>query len=141
MVLVGDALKGVLGAYLGLWAAGEMSHWVLAAGLAAVVGHCYPVFHRFQGGKGVATGLGVLLFALPWVGLIVLGVWLLVAGITKIAALASLIVVVATVPLAVFFGARGWDLVWLGLTIALIVWRHRSNIYRMSKGTEQSVTP
>lgn len=142
MVLAGDALKGVAGAYLGMWASGApTSHWVFAAGFAAVLGHCYPIFHKFKGGKGVATGLGVLLFALPPAGLIVLVSWVVLTQLIKVAAAASLIVVLGAIPLAYWQGARGLDFFWLGLTIALIVWRHRSNITRMAKGNEKTVAP
>ncbi len=140
MVLVGDALKGVAGAYLGVYASGTLSHWMFATGLAAVIGHCYPLFSRFRGGKGVATGLGVLLFTVPIAGLIVLGTWAALTKLTKVAAIGSLTAVAITIPLALWQGARGLDLVWLGLTIALILWRHRSNISRMISGNEQTVT-
>lgn len=142
MVLIGDALKGVAGGYLGMMASGSVnSHWMYATGLAAVLGHCYPVFHRFKGGKGVATGLGVLLFTVPLAGLIILVTWLALTKVTKVAALASMLVVAMTPPLAIWQGAGGLDLIWLGLTIVLIVWRHRSNITRMTKGKEQAVSP
>ena len=139
MVLVGDALKGVAGAALGMMASGSTSHWMYATGLAAVLGHCYPVFHKFKGGKGVATGLGVLLFTLPIVGVIVLFAWAILTKVTKLPALASLVVVFGTIPLAWLGGARGLDLLWLGLAIVLIVWRHRSNIHRLVKGKEEIV--
>jgi acyl-phosphate glycerol 3-phosphate acyltransferase len=80
MVLVGDTMKGVVGAAMGMIASGTanpQSEWAFLAGLAAVVGHCYPVFHRFKGGKGVATGLGVLMFTVPVVALIDLAAWVL----------------------------------------------------------------
>lgn len=141
MVLVGDALKGVAGAYMGMIAAGSFSsHWVWAAGLAAVVGHCYPVFHRFRGGKGVATGLGVLLFAEPLLGVIVFATWIVLLKVTKTAAIASMVVTLAVVPLALVLGVRGLSLLWLSLTILLVVWRHRANIQRLSRGTENKVS-
>jgi glycerol-3-phosphate acyltransferase PlsY len=143
MVLIGDALKGVIGAAMGMLAAGSTDptvHWAFAAGLAAVVGHCYPVFHRFKGGRGVATGFGVLLFTIPIVALIDITVWGLLAKFTKVAAAASMAVVVITVPLALWQGVRGLSLVWIALTIALVVWRHRSNISRILRGRESKVT-
>ena len=146
MVLVGDTLKGVIGSYMGAVAGGliseptaTLSHWAYAAGLAAVLGHCYPVFHRFRGGKGVATGFGVLIFTVPLVALIDLVVWVLIARITKIAAIGSLVVVVITVPLAIWRGVEGFALLWMILTIGLVVWRHRGNISRMIKGNEEKV--
>ena len=65
MVFIGDMLKGTVGAAMGMIASGvsnPMGPWAFAAGFVAVVGHCYPIFHKFKGGKGVATGAGVLLF-------------------------------------------------------------------------------
>ena len=143
MVLVGDTLKGVIGAAMGavagglLESTGELSHWAYAAGFAAVVGHCYPLFHKFRGGKGVATGFGVLIFTVPLVALIDAVVWALIARLTKVAALGSLIVVLATVPLAIWQGVDGLALLWMTLTIGLVAWRHRGNINRMIKGKER----
>jgi acyl phosphate:glycerol-3-phosphate acyltransferase len=142
MVLVGDTLKGVVGAAMGMVASGladPMVHWAFAAGLAAVIGHCYPVFHRFRGGRGVATGLGVLFFTIPLVGLIVLVSWLVLTKLTKVASLSSLVVVTATIPLALWQGVSGLALIWLILTVALVVWRHKANIARMLRGDEQKV--
>jgi glycerol-3-phosphate acyltransferase PlsY len=143
MVLVGDTLKGVIAAAMGMIAAGAadpMIHWAFLAGLFAVVGHCYPVFHRFKGGKGVATGLGVLFFTMPLVGLVILLTWLVLVQITKTASISSMVVLGLSIPLALWQGAAGLDLVWLVATITLIVWRHRSNLGRVIKGSEKKVS-
>lgn len=142
MVLIGDTLKGVIGAAMGMIAAGTVdfqSEWAFLAGFAAVVGHCYPVFHRFRGGKGVATGLGVLIFTVPWVGLIVVASWLVLVKLTKTASISSLAVVAASIPLAMWQGVAGMSLVWLLAIVGLVVWRHRSNIRRVFTGSEQRV--
>lgn len=142
MVLLGDTLKGVIGAAMGLIASGTTdfaSQWVLLAGFAAVVGHCYPVFHRFKGGKGVATGLGVLLFSVPLVGLIAVVTWAILVKMTNTASISSLLVVALSIPLAIWQGVTGMSLVWLLATVALVVWRHRANIQRVFKGSEQKV--
>jgi glycerol-3-phosphate acyltransferase PlsY len=105
MVLIGDTLKGVIGAAMGMIAAGSVDfqvEWAFLAGFAAVVGHCYPVFHRFRGGKGVATGLGVLLFTVPIVGVVVVAGWAVLVKLTKTASISSLIAVAASVPLAIW---------------------------------------
>ncbi len=143
MVLTGDMMKGVIAAALG-WLAGGLGDpanapWAYAAVLAAVVGHSYPVFHRFKGGKGVATAGGGLLFILPVAALVLAAVWAITAKVTKVASIASLVVVGLSVPAALLSGARGWALVWLIATLGLIVWRHRPNIQRMIKGSEQRV--
>jgi len=142
MVLIGDTLKGVIGAAMGMIAAGSVDfqvEWAFLAGFAAVVGHCYPVFHRFRGGKGVATGLGVLLFTVPIVGVIVVTGWLVLVKVTKTASISSLIAVAASVPLAIWQGVEGMSLVWLLATVVLVVWRHRANIQRVFRGSEQRV--
>jgi acyl phosphate:glycerol-3-phosphate acyltransferase len=142
MVLIGDTLKGVIGAAMGMIAAGSVDfqvEWAFLAGFAAVVGHCYPVFHRFRGGKGVATGLGVLLFTVPIVGVIVVAGWLMLVKLTKTASISSLIAVAASVPLAIWQGVEGMSLVWLLATVVLVVWRHRANIQRVFTGSEQKV--
>lgn len=142
MVLAGDTLKGVIGSAMGMIAAGVVDprvEWAFLAGFAAVVGHCYPVFHRFKGGKGVATGLGVLFFTVPLVGLLVVLTWAILVKLTKTASISSLIVVGASIPLALWRGVTGMSLVWLLATVVLVVWRHRANIQRVLKGSEQRV--
>ncbi|HSM45662.1 MAG TPA: glycerol-3-phosphate 1-O-acyltransferase PlsY [Acidimicrobiia bacterium] len=142
MVLLGDTLKGVVGAAMGLIAAGTVNfqdEWVFLSGLAAVVGHCFPVFHRFRGGKGVATGLGVLFFTVPLVGLIVVVAWAILVKLTKTPSISSLIVVAASVPLAIWQGVTGMSLVWLLAIVVLVVWRHKSNIQRVFTGSEKKV--
>ena len=142
MVLVGDTLKGVVGAAMGMVASGTTNpqiEWAFLAGLAAVIGHCYPVFHRFRGGKGVATGLGVLFFTVPVVALITVVGWLILVRLTKTASISSLIMVLVAIPLAIWQGVEGMSLVWLGATIVLVFWRHRGNIQRVFRGNEQRV--
>jgi glycerol-3-phosphate acyltransferase PlsY len=87
----------------------------------------------------VATSVGVLAFTVPLVALIDVVVWLVLVKATKTASLGSLVVVAATLPLALWQGVSGLALWWLGLTLALVVWRHRSNIQRMVQGREQKV--
>lgn len=142
LVLVGDALKGVVGAAMGMVASGVADphvHWAFLAGLFAVIGHCYPIFHRFKGGKGVATGFGVVLFTMPILGLIVVPAWIVLVKVTKTASISSLVMVAATIPLALWQGVRGLALVWLSAIIVLVIWRHRSNIKRVFTGSEQKV--
>lgn len=143
MVLVLDGMKGVIGAAMGAVAAAPpfdpLSEWAFLAGFAAVVGHCYPVFHKFKGGKGVATGLGVLFFTMPLVALVIVVSWIVLVKLTKTASISSLIVVFATIPLAIWQGVSGMALVWLLVTVVLIVWRHKGNIQRVFRGSEQKV--
>lgn len=142
MVLLGDTMKGFVGAAMGTIAAAALDpqvEWAFLAGLMAVVGHCYPVFHRFRGGRGVATGLGVLLWTVWPVGLAAVAGWLILVKLTNTASIASLIVVVVTIPLAIWQGVAGMSLVWLLAIVAVVLWRHRSNIHRVFTGSEQKV--
>jgi glycerol-3-phosphate acyltransferase PlsY len=142
LVLLGDTIKGVIGAAMGMVASGVADpqiQWAFLAGFAAVVGHCYPIFHRFKGGKGVATGLGVLFFTVPIVGVIVVVSWLILVRLTNTASISSLIVVLASIPLAIWQGVSGMSLVWLITTVVFVIWRHRANIQRVLKGREQKV--
>jgi len=143
MVFIGDTLKGTVGAAMGMLGAGVPDptiHWAFAAGLAAVIGHCYPVFHRFRGGKGVATGGGVLLFTVPLAAIIEIATWALVVKLTKTASIGSMVIVVITIPMLIWQGVTGLALVWAALMILVVLWRHRGNIRRMVSGSEEKVT-
>jgi glycerol-3-phosphate acyltransferase PlsY len=143
MVFLGDALKGVIATAIGWLAVGAGNPGnepvALAAGFLAVAGHCYPVFHRFKGGKGVATAAGVLLFAMPVVAVIGAVIWVLIARVFKVASIASLVTVLVAIPLALWQGTSGAALAWLAAILVLIVWRHAPNIRRMISGSEQKV--
>jgi glycerol-3-phosphate acyltransferase PlsY len=108
------------------------------AGAAAFLGHCFPVYLGFKGGKGVATFLGTLL-ALAWpVGLAACGTWLVVAGALRISSLAALIAA-ATSPIWALVLGRG-DAAALAAFLAVLVWiRHRANIARLLDGTEPRI--
>ncbi len=138
MVLVGDLLKGLLAAVLGAWAAGVASpdqavnlvnSWqIMLAGAAAVIGHCYPAFHRFRGGKGVATMFGAMLFILPLVTVAMAAMWAVVARVAKFPAAGSNAAALAYLPISYWQGMRFPALGWLLLVVALILYRHRSNL-------------
>jgi glycerol-3-phosphate acyltransferase PlsY len=139
ITLLGDSLKGliplVLAHALGLGPAG-----LAATGLAAFLGHIYPVFFGFQGGKGVATALGIQ-FGLYWpVGLSVAAIWLLMAKVLKISSLSALV----SMALAPFILWYFWDEPWLiamQVLISLIIfWRHKSNIQNMISGAEGRIS-
>ena len=110
----------------------------LLAGLAAVLGHLFPVWLRFKGGKGVATGLGVLIAAAWPVGLIACAVWLLVAAIARLSSLAAL-AAFASAPCAALI-LEDFAVVKLAFTIAVLVFvRHQANIRRLLAGTEPRI--
>jgi glycerol-3-phosphate acyltransferase PlsY len=144
VTLLFDALKGWLpvvlvrafGAPYGL---GEGT--VALVGLAAFLGHLWPVFFRFEGGKGVATALGVLLGVSGWLGLATLLTWILIAFFFRYSSLASLVAAVFAPLYYVLGGGVAWvaePSVGLAITVmsAMLVWRHRENIRRLIKGTE-----
>lgn len=137
LVLVGDLAKGVVAAVLGDLAGGPV--FGFAAGLAAVVGHCFPVWHRFRGGKGVAAAGGMVFYLEPFAALILLGVFALVVGLTRKASLGSLAAVAGLVPALAGFGHRGWSLGLAGAAAALVVIRHLPNIRRLLGRQEHTI--
>ncbi len=139
LVLLGDALKGWLAVWLTLQLIMPLALPVQAtavAALAVFLGHGYPLFFSFKGGKGVATALGILLALQPLLGLGTLLVWLLVMGITRISSLSALCAALAA-PLL------GWMLLdqdWLRATVlalaVILLAHHRANIGRLLRGEE-----
>ncbi len=130
-----DAAKGgvavVLAAYF--W-----PQWAPLAGLAAIVGHCFPVWLGFKGGKGVATALGVAL-ALSWpIALACAGVWLAVFATSRISSLGGMSAA-AVGPIAAWALGRGELIAALAGIALVVVWRHRANIARLRAGTEPRV--
>ena len=103
------------------------------------VGHVYPVFHRFAGGKGVATAAGIV-FALHWpLGLVLTVVWLTMAFGFKISSLAAL-VVAALMPLGMFYVFGAAPVAWAMVPLALLLfWRHRANIRQLMEGRERTI--
>ncbi len=134
--LVLDGAKGALAVALVGWLFGTV--WMPLAGISAVVGHCFPVWLGFRGGKGVATGLGVLL-ALDWrMGLAACAVWAAVFVIARISSASALAAFAAAPLLAPILLPPGWYVAPLALAI-LVWWRHRANIARLLAGTEPRV--
>lgn len=142
LTLLGDALKGWLAVCLALWLqdAFGLSHATIAlVAVAVLVGHMWPVFFGFKGGKGVATAAGVLL-ALSWpLALLTALVWLVMAFGFKVSSLAALIATVLSPIFAWFLLPYGsWK--WAVLVIALLVlYRHKSNIQKLLKGEESKI--
>ena len=131
-----DVGKGVAAVLL-MRAVAPNPDWVAAAGLAAVVGHCFPVWLGFSGGKGVATAAGVF-FTLAWPPmLIVLAVWVAVLAFVRFVSLAS-VLAAAAFPVAFYVLTRPGVLVetCAVLTTAVVIWRHRANLGRLARGEE-----
>jgi glycerol-3-phosphate acyltransferase PlsY len=142
LTLALDALKGYLPVLVALLLAPQFGFGagtVAAVGLAAFLGHLWPVFFRFQGGKGVATAAGVLLAFNPWLGVATLATWIIVALFFRYSSLASL----AAAVFAPFYQVLIWDADAYALAIAvmslLLVWRHEGNIRKLLAGTESKL--
>ncbi len=132
-----DLLKGTVPVAVFAPRAGDGAFLPLLLGGAAVVGHVYSIFVRFRGGKGVATGAGVVLGLTPWAFLAALGVWLLVVKLTGYVSLGSVIAASALAPAVWLLHPERRDLVGPFLVFAiLIVVLHRANIRRLLAGTE-----
>ena len=132
-----DGLKGAAAVLFGLLAGGTLGAAV--GGLAAVLGHLFPAWLRFRGGKGVATGFGVLIAATPFGGLAAGAVWLAVAVATKRSSIAAL-TAFASAPLLAWVIGSPPAVLALALSVAALVWvRHEANIRRLLAGTEPRI--
>ncbi|PLZ03250.1 glycerol-3-phosphate acyltransferase [Burkholderia sp. WAC0059] len=142
LTLAGDALKG----WLAVWLAarfgprfGLNDEAVALASIAVFLGHLYPVFFRFKGGKGVATAAGVLFAVQPLLGLACVLAWLVVAFAFRYSSLAALAAAVCAPILdALLFGGHLVALAILAMSV-LLVWRHRTNISKLMAGTESRI--
>jgi glycerol-3-phosphate acyltransferase PlsY len=135
LTLLGDGGKGWLAVWLA-WLAAPDPLAAAGAGLAVFLGHLFPVFHRFQGGKGVATAAGVL-FGLDWrIGLGTVATWAILVAFLRYSSLAALVAAIFA-PLATIF-ILGFDARALAAIAmsALLIWRHKENIARLLSGTE-----
>lgn len=147
VTLLLDALKGWLPVVAVAWWGepyGLGDGTVALVGLAAFLGHLYPVFFRFQGGKGVATAAGVIIGFQPWLGLAALLTWVIVAYFFRYSSLASIVTAVFA-PAFYLFGDRvAWSapgVMVLSLAVmgVLLVWRHAENINRLLAGKESKL--
>jgi glycerol-3-phosphate acyltransferase PlsY len=142
LTLLLDAVKGVVAVLIARFLAERLGYGdgvVAVAGLASFLGHLYPIFFRFQGGKGVATAAGVLL-ALNWmVGLACLGTWLLVAVLTRYSSLAALVTALVAPVYFHFLPGDSQVVGAVAVMSVLLIWRHRSNITKLLNGTESKL--
>ena len=142
LTLAGDCIKG----FLAVWIAhrlgaswGDASLATAGAALAVFLGHIYPVFHRFAGGKGVSTAAGIAFALAVPLGVALLGVWLAFALLFRISSLASMAAAVAAPPLGLYFignGPEAWALFPIAL---LLISRHRGNIRKLLAGQERRI--
>ena len=146
LTLLGDALKGFIAVVLARMILGQdaltssLNSWILCGVVVAVfLGHLFPIFHGFKGGKGVATACGIL-FGINWIlGLATLATWIIVAKFMRYSSLAALAAAVFGPIYFVFlFGFHPMGIALL-IVCALLIWRHRSNIRNLMNGTESRI--
>lgn len=140
IVLLGDMGKGLVAALLPLLFGSEMS--LLLAGIPAIIGHSYPIFAKFKGGKSVATSAGVLLAAFPWFFVVVVGTFIVTLLVSRMVSLSSMAASVVGLVTVVVYGLMTKD--WLPLIVIVplalfIIIKHRSNWERIRAGTEPKV--
>ena len=146
LTLIGDGSKGFIALVLARWILGDdslaatLNSWVLCGVVLAVfLGHLFPVFHGFRGGKGVATACGIL-FGIHWIlGLATLSTWLIVAFFTRYSSLAAMCAAIFALVYCVFlFGVEPMGLTLTCLCV-LMLWRHRNNIVKLLDGSETRI--
>ena len=142
LTLLGDALKGWAAVWLAGYFAAQLglsetiAYW---CGFAAFIGHLFPVFFGFKGGKGVATAIGVLLGFSPGVGLACIATWLAVAAVFRISSLAALSAA-ALAPLYIVLIVGPGQAVWIALAMSILLfYRHKSNIQKLVSGEEARI--
>jgi glycerol-3-phosphate acyltransferase PlsY len=136
LTLLGDVFKGWLPVWLALQSG--MLMWVVSAvGVAVFLGHLYPIFYKFKGGKGVATALGVMLAISPLLGLAAILTWVVVFAISRYSSLGAIVAaVLAPVYAWVLLSAYKDYVITVLVMSLLLIWRHRTNIQKLLAGTE-----
>jgi acyl phosphate:glycerol-3-phosphate acyltransferase len=136
--LILDALKGAAAVLLAAWLWPDQPLFPGIAAIGAFLGHLFPVWLGFKGGKGLATGLGIIA-ALHWPSALVLAaVWLLILAVTRYSSVSGMIAAVAAPVAAAIFGRFDLAILFLGFAL-LVLWKHRANISRLLAGTEPRV--
>lgn len=138
-VLLGDMLKGVFAILLVRFLFNTNLHLELLTAICAILGHNYSAFLHFKGGRGVATGLGVMFFFMSDVSIFIFTVWAAIVFVTKYVSLASVLAALCA-PLAAYYRGYPWELVAFALAAAFfIIFRHKDNIVRLLHGTESKI--
>jgi glycerol-3-phosphate acyltransferase PlsY len=138
VTMLGDMLKGLVPVVAAHLLTGN--EWVVAAvALAAVVGHCWPVFLRFKGGKGVATGAGTSIGLVPVVGLALFAFWWAVVLVSKYTSLGAIAVMLVSPVVFLLSGQPAPYVLYTVIGGALVLWRHRENARALVRGTERKI--
>jgi len=138
LTLVGDFLKGLVPVVVAKLL-GADAVLLAGVGFAAFIGHLYPIFFGFRGGKGVATAFGVIL-GLSWiVALVAIAIWLLIAKVFKISSLAALIAATMTPAAGWYLGMPESQIYMLVVLTLILIWRHRSNVQNLLRGHEGQI--
>lgn len=136
LTLILDSGKGAIAALIALHFAGADA--AMLAGLGGVLGHNFPIWLKFKGGKGVATTIGVHLAVQPAIGALVCATWLLVAGVSRYSSLAALVTLAAAPFFVIWFGGGAYF--WVAATLGILaIVRHQENIQRLLQGTESKI--
>lgn len=137
LALLGDMLKGVTAVLLGLLIGGE--GLAAVCGVLAIIGHCFPVFLGFKGGKGVATSAGIILFLMPRIVIILLIIFLIIVFLSRYVSLASITIATLFPILAIFFSYSNAYILMSLIMAIIVVFQHRENIKRLREGNENKV--
>ncbi len=147
ITFAGDVLKGVAASLIGFWISGGTAAGMCIGGLMAVIGHIWPAYLKFKGGKGVATSFGVFLVIMPWQALIVFTVCIILIALTKTMSIGSLVGTMVMAAVSWVFYLTQWWLpitsIWVPLTctalFVLVFYSHRANIKRLAEGKENQL--
>ena len=148
LTLLGDGAKGWLAVWLAFlwvqvqnqaWVPGMASLLIFTVTLAVIIGHMWPIFFGFHGGKGVATALGIMLAFNAWLGLSALGVWLIIASLFRISSLAALIAALSAAFLSLYWLDDPTYIAAIFIVALLVVHRHKKNILELIKGHENKI--
>jgi glycerol-3-phosphate acyltransferase PlsY len=146
LVLIGDGGKGWLAVFLAQRYAADFgvdAIGVAGCAVAVFLGHLFPLYFGFKGGKGVSTAAGILLAIHPWLGLATLATWIIIALFFRYSSLAAIVSAVFAPVYAFFMSLLGFELGWMPAAVillaALLVWRHKTNILNLVAGKERRI--
>ena len=134
LVMAADIAKGIAAVALAIGLTDDP--WPLLAAGAAILGHVFPAWLGFRGGKGVAVTAGVTIGLMPLAAAVMIPVWILIVAVTRYVSVASIAAAIGLTPVAWVLGASWPTVVFAGLVSAAVLWRHRGNLARLRRGTE-----